>query len=222
MSYFNRDFIDFFEELAKNNNRDWFHENKKRYEKSVKQPFTAFVEDMIVRIQSDDPRVRIMPKDAIFRINRDIRFARDKTPYKVQMSALISPAGRKDKVFPGLYFEFAPDEIRIFGGAYIPDRNQLQSIRNSIAGNSDEFVKVIGDKKFVAMFGELVGEKNKRLPPEFRAAAETQPLLFNKQYYYGATIDSAELLNNKLPELLMEYYYAAKPMKEFLEKAMGY
>ncbi len=222
MSYFNQDFIDFLMELTKNNNREWFHENKKRYGKSVKQPFAGFVEEMIARIQSDDSRVMIAPKDAIFRINRDIRFTKDKTPYKTQVSALISPAGKKDKIVPGFYFEFAPDEIRVYGGAYSPDKHRLHSIRSCIAGNPDEFNRVISDKKFTEMFGELVGEKHKRLPPEFKAAAETQSLLFNKQLYYGATFDSKELLSNKLPDILMEYYYAAKPMKEFLEKAMGF
>ncbi|MCB0846293.1 MAG: DUF2461 domain-containing protein, partial [Bacteroidetes bacterium] len=105
MPYFTPDYIAFFEELARNNTKEWFDQNRSRYEKSVKKPFYAFVERMIDLISEDDPAVMITPKDAIFRINRDIRFSNDKTPYKTNFSAVVSPGGRKEMVTPGLYFE---------------------------------------------------------------------------------------------------------------------
>ena len=97
MAYFTKDFIDFFKELAANNKKEWFDFNRKRYEKSVKQPFAEFVQEMIDRIRADDPKVDISTKDAIFRINRDVRFSKDKTPYKTHMAAIVSARGKKDK-----------------------------------------------------------------------------------------------------------------------------
>jgi hypothetical protein len=103
MTCFTTDFNAFFMDLAKNNNKEWFDANRKRYESSVKKPFHAFVGEAIQRIGKLDRTVAIEPKEAIFRINRDIRFSKDKTPYKLSCSAIISPAGRKDHAVPGLY-----------------------------------------------------------------------------------------------------------------------
>ena len=100
MAYFTQDFIDFFQELSANNHREWFHANKKRYEQQVKVPFQSFVQLMIDRVQEVDRNVVLTPKDAIFRINRDIRFSADKTPYKTNVSAIISSGGKKDKNDP--------------------------------------------------------------------------------------------------------------------------
>ena len=95
MAYFTQDFLDFFKELAANNHKDWFHANKKRYEASVKDPFKLFVQDMIDKAAKVDGRFAGEAKNAIFRINRDIRFSKDKSPYKLQMGAVISPGGKR-------------------------------------------------------------------------------------------------------------------------------
>ena len=94
---FEKDFIDFFKELAQNNNKEWFDSNRKRYESSIKKPFKEFISKLISEIQLHDSEVLIEPKDAIFRINRDIRFSKDKTPYKLQTSAIVSAGGRKNR-----------------------------------------------------------------------------------------------------------------------------
>ena len=90
MKYFSSDYLEFFKELAPNNNKDWFDKNRKRYIDSVKEPFKKFVTDLIQEISKVDDEVQIEAKDAIFRINRDIRFSKDKTPYKLNNSAIIS------------------------------------------------------------------------------------------------------------------------------------
>ena len=134
MSFFTADYLDFFKELAANNHKDWFDANRKRYEKSVKDPFKAFVQEMIDRVRAEDSSVQIEPKDAIFRVNRDIRFSKDKTPYKTQMSAIVSPGGKKDKTTPGIYMELGPENLKIYGGAHMLDKEQLLAIRETIAG----------------------------------------------------------------------------------------
>ena len=97
MAYFDTDYLEFFKELAGNNHKEWFDIHRKRYEQSVKIPMQVFVKDLILALKRIDKEIQIEPKDAIFRINRDIRFSKDKSPYKLQSSAIISKYGKKDK-----------------------------------------------------------------------------------------------------------------------------
>ncbi|NOG45407.1 MAG: DUF2461 domain-containing protein [Calditrichaeota bacterium] len=218
MPWFENDFVAFFLELKANNNKEWFHENKKRYEKMVKEPFHDFVAEMIGRIQKDDPSVAIQPKEAIFRINRDIRFAKDKTPYKTNVSAVISPGGRKDFSTPGIYFEFSPNGVQVYGGAHHVEKDQLLKVRTAIMKDPAEFNKVVKAISFITNFGELLGQKNKRLPKEFMDAAEKLPILFNKTFYYGATLDLDVLLSENLADQIYELYLAGKPFNSYFKK----
>ncbi|MEX0967705.1 MAG: DUF2461 domain-containing protein [Bacteroidia bacterium] len=221
MSYFSKDFIAFFLELEKNNHKAWFDENRKRYETSVKKPFQSFVQEMIKRIQAVDPEIQLEPKNAIFRINRDIRFSQDKSLYKTHMAAIISPQGRKDHQHPGLYFQFGGEKAWIGGGAYQLEKDTLQKLREHIATHPGKLEKLSNQKEFKAKFGELKGEKNKVLPKEFKDAAQEQPLLFNKQFYYMVETDADIILKPNLPEIMMDYYMTAKPVNDYLKEAMG-
>ena len=220
MGYFTKDFISFFKELAANNHKDWFDVHRKRYKESVKDPFEAFVKDMIIRINADDPDVLIQPKDGIFRINRDIRFSADKRPYKTHMSAIISAAGRKDKGYPGIYIQLGAEGVRIYGGAHMLEKENLYKVRQTLANQPGALDKLLAADDFKAKFGGIMGEKNKKLPPEFKEAAEKQPLIFNKQFYYGADLPAKHITSDTLGDTIMEYYFAAKPVKEFLTKAI--
>ena len=221
MAYFTQDFLDFFKELSANNHRDWFTANKKRYENSVKKPFNAFVQTMIDEVHADDNRVVITPKDAIFRINRDIRFSADKTPYKIFMAAIVSAGGRKDHSTPGLYLQFGSEDARIYSGAHSLDKLKLQAVREAIVSDMDTFEKRINDANFKKKFGAIHGEEHKRLPKEFKEASEQQPLLFKKSFYYFAKFEPEFILKDNLPELIMDYYHAAKPLNEFFGQAMA-
>lgn len=221
MDMFTVDFINFFKELSPNNNKKWFDQNRKRYEVSVKTPFHNFVERMIKKIQADDPEVKITPAESIFRINRDIRFSRDKTPYKTQMSALISRTGKRDKGFPGFFFSMGAANIMIYGGAHSLERERKYSIRKYISEHLEAFSKLLVDRVFKDKYGGIHGDKNKRIPAEFNDAAEKQPLLFNKAYYYYAKLDVKMILDPSLEDIFMDYYLAAKPMREFLISAVS-
>lgn len=221
MSYFTPDFLTFFKELAANNSKNWFDANRKRYERSVKNPFEMFISEMIARISADDSSVAITSKDAILRINRDIRFSKDKTPYNDYMAAIISAGGRKDKSIPGLYLRLGADEIRIYGGAHMVDANALERIRRAIATDFDGFEKLLNAPDFRTHFGTLHGEQHKRLPAILRFLAARQPLIANKQFYYYAILDAKHLLSDDLPDLIMSYYRAGKPINSFLRQAMG-
>jgi len=221
MSYFTNDFIKFFEELKQNNNREWFQENKKRYELSVKEPFEAFVQDMIYRIHEDDESIMLTPKEAIFRIYRDIRFSKDKTPYKTHVSAVISNGGRKNYTDPGVYLEVSSEHLRFYSGIYEMSKDQLENVRSFIASNLDEFNTLLKNKTFKKYFGSVRGEQNKRIPKKFNEILSSQPLIANKQFYYFSELEPNKILSKNLPSNLMKFYHAAKPMNLFLKEALG-
>lgn len=216
MSWFTNEYEQFFKELADNNEKEWFHANKKRYENHVKKPFEKFIADMILRMQSYDPECKIQPKDAIFRIYRDIRFSKDKTPYKTQMSAIVGRGGRKDHSLSGMYLEMGHRHLRIYGGVYMPEKEQLQAIRQEILYNMEEFEKVISEKHFKKHFGEIRGEQNKRLPSEFAEVQDKQPLIANKQFYYFSDLDPDLITSDKLVDAFYKVYDVSKPVREFL------
>lgn len=220
MSYFEPDFLKFFRELKKNNNRDWFEKNKTRFKKVVKEPFEDFVQEMINRVHAEEPEVMISVKDAVFRIYKDVRFSKDKTPYKTHMSAIVSEGGRKDMTIPGLYFQFGAEGIDLYGGSYMLEREQLKAVREAIASNLKAFDRLLKGAKFKSMFGEIRGERHKRVPAEFKAEYEKQPLIANKQFYYHAHLDGSNIIKKDLPTMLMKYYKAAQPIKNFLKASI--
>lgn len=221
MAYFSKAFLAFFKDLSQNNTTAWFDQNRKTYEKEVKEPFKNFVGEMITRIQKHQSDIKIAPADAIFRINKDIRFSKDKTPYNTHVSANISSQGRKSKEEPGFYFQFSHDKIMIYGGAYLVEPDALKKIRSTIAANPKAFAAAYNDKDFKEKFGSIQGEKNKKIPDEFKAAAEKEPLIANKQFFFGAELKAKHLTENDLADTLMEYYKAGKKMNDYLRKAMS-
>lgn len=221
MPWFTSDVMTFFAELRDNNDKAWFEANKKRYEASVKRPMEEFAAEMIGRMQALDPTIDTTPRQAVFRIYRDTRFSKDKTPYKTNAGLAISRGGKRDPSTPGLYFHVDADEVAVASGVYAPDPTQVLALRRAIAANLDGFARLIADEGFVAHFGEVRGEKNKVLPPEFKELAKVQPLIANKQFYYWSSLDSSALLRDDLPDLVMEYLAAAEPLNDFWRRALG-
>lgn len=216
MKYFTEEYLNYFKELASNNNKPWFDENKQRFEKYVKQPFEFFVADLIEELAKKDKRLSgLMPKDAIFRIYKDVRFSKDKTPYKIQMSAVIAEGGKKS-LLGGMYFEFGPEHVRFYMGIYSPEKEQLNVIRTGIANHPDQFEQLISDEKFKKMFGEIRGEKNAKLPVELKDAGSKQPLIFNKQFYYFTQLEPEVLLSEKLMETAEDAFITGQPLSDYL------
>ena len=220
MQYFSPDFLEFFKELAANNHKPWFDENRKRYEKVVKEPFKKFVGDLIDEVKSKyEPDLLIAPKEAIFRINRDIRFAKDKTPYKTNVSALLSPKGRKNNTYAAHYFELSPEHIGIYGGLYGGKADAVLAMRMHIANNIDTYEKLISNKNFVSHFPEgLKGEVQKRVPKELKDLAEKHPVLYQKQFYYHTNLDPELIHSKELMPTMLEYIKASHGVKRFLRE----
>lgn len=220
MAYFTQAYLDFFKELAANNEREWFHANKKRYEQDVKKPFDAFIAAVLERMKEEGADIEIQAKDAIFRINRDIRFSKDKSPYKLNRSAICSKYGRKDKSYPGLYLDFGPEKVWMGGGAYFLDKDQLYDMRDHITKHPKKFQNAINDKDFVKLFGEVRGDKNKIIPKEFKPTLEKVPQIANKQFYYMAEYAPETLLTDDIVEQCITHWKASAKIENFLIEAI--
>lgn len=217
---FTLDYLDFFKELAANNHRDWFQENKKRYENTVKKPFQQFVQELIEMVSKHEGEMDIQPKDCIFRINRDIRFSKDKTPYKLNCSAIVSPGGKKDKSYPGLYVEAGPEHLRVYGGVYMPDKEQTYDIREKILHKTKDFQALYLQKDFKKYFGEIRGEKNKRTETAFMKHSETEPMIMNKQWYWFSEMKPETIASESLVSEIEKRYMAMKPLLDFYREAL--
>lgn len=203
-------------DLARNNHKDWFDANKKTYQKEVKGAFEAFTEHLISRMKKPYGLGDLKASDCIFRINRDIRFSKDKTPYKLQMSALIAKGGKKAMDSPALYFEIGPEYVNIYTGVYMPEKDRLMSIRTKIAKNIKAFSKIIQAKDFVKYFDAPQGERSKILPAELKAAAAECPYIYNKQFYVMHSIDAEKILEPGLDDQILKIYAVADDYNAFL------
>lgn len=214
------DFLNFYVSLAANNDRDWFHAHKDWYVEAVKQPFEAFVQALIEAMREIEPDIDLTPRQAIFRINRDIRFSKDKSPYKLHASAVINTTTRKDYGNPrGFYFEISPEHIQQYGGIYMPDAAMLQRIRTYLAAHLEEFEALLADPAFVATYGTMRGEQHKRVPKAFKAVHERLPIIAHKQFYYYAERPAEEITRPDLVALMIEQYKVARPLNDFLYQA---
>lgn len=221
MSYFNDDFVSFFKELSQNNRKEWFHVNKPRYEKNVKQAFEKFIAVLILRIQEHDPSFRMEAKECILRINKDIRFSKDKSPYNLHYTAFVSKGGRKDKSIPGIFLRFSAEGIDIMGGCYAPDKEQLKAIRSHIAAQPSVLKQLASANDFKSVFGAIQGEINKKIPLEFQAAYDDEPLIANKQFYFVAHEPVRLITSPDLPDVVMQYWLAARPLNEYFSQAIS-
>lgn len=215
MAYFTKEYLDFFQELEKNNHKEWFNKNQKRYENFIRKPMIALVEDVISSMQECDNEFNPDPKKCLGRINRDIRFSKDKTPYNTHFFVNITK-GTKENPVAGIAFRFGGHDGGIMAGFYQPSKEKLAEIRQKISTNLPEFEKLKSEKDFVEKFRSVQGETFKRVPPEFQSTFEKEPLIANKQFYYVSEKDENFVLSEKLKDIIVNYWLAAKPMNEFL------
>lgn len=216
------EFYEFFKKLAANNHKEWFDENRSWYESAVKSPFEDLCSALIeAKANADKSFLELRPRDVIFRINRDIRFSKDKTPYKLNRSALIAPGGRKSMSPGGFYFELGPGGNAFYTGAYMPDKSELLNLRTYIAANQDAFRKIIENKEFKTIFGQVEGEKNKRLDAAFKTAGEIQPLMYNTQFYIKHDIPEKVVLSGDLTGYLLELDQKASAFTGFITRGIS-
>lgn len=218
---FSKETLTFLSDLENNNNRDWFHGNKKTYEKFVKSPLKDFTQTMIDEVLGEKAFLNnIQPKDCLFRINRDIRFSKDKSPYKTNLGVVISEGGKKDSTTPGMYIEISHKHLRLYSGCYTLNKEQLLNVRETLFNNTERFLSLANDPKFVNAFGEVRGERNKRIPKPFSEIQDTFPFILNKSFYYFKEYTAETILKESLVKDLITDFEIAKPMNTFLFEAL--
>lgn len=214
-----KELLTFLKELKDNNNREWFEENKKRY-KVLQENFTLFIEMLINEIGQFDKEVAGIPaKKAVFRIYRDVRFSKDKSPYKTNFGGFIV-AGGKSSGKAGYYLHIDPQGSFLAGGIYMPPTPVINLVRESIVNNTEDFLGIINDSDFKKYFGSINGEKLKRPPKGFPADFKEIELLKFKSYTVMHSLDEKELQSESLFSKLVDGFELMSPLNKFINHAL--
>lgn len=214
--------LKFLKDIRKNNNREWFETNRRRYE-AAKEDFEQFLSLLIKELTKVNKNFAgLEPKDCVFRIYRDVRFSKDKTPYKSNLSASIKEGGKKgDKC--GIYIHIEPDGEwgnMIAGGFWQPDSPLLKSIRQEIEYHTPEFKKIINSKDFKKWFGELEGEKLKNVPKGIDKDHPDVELFKYTSYIISHEIKTKDVTSNALLKECVSGYKVMKPLLDFLNRSV--
>lgn len=214
--------IKFLKDLKKNNNKPWFDANRGKYE-DAKKDFGEFIQSVIDRHSKNDGSIKeLKAKDCLFRINRDIRFSKDKTPYKTNMGASINRGGKKS-IFAGYYFHLEPGESFAGGGIWIPMPPELKKVRQEIDYNLDEFKKIITSKKFRSVYGELYKGEDvslSKVPQGFEKDNPAGDYLKLKSFLAMKKFKEADIASKDLEKQVLEAFNALQPLVEFINKAL--
>jgi uncharacterized protein (TIGR02453 family) len=205
--------LEFLGKLRDNNNRMWFQENRTAFDQA-QEAFAIFIDALIRDLGKFENMAGVSAKDCIFRIYRDIRFSKDKTPYKTNMGAEIVGGGRRSGRL-GLYFHIAPhDQSMIAGGLYMPSGEQITKFRQTIARDARKFKKIVNEKEFKKYFGKLEGEKLKTAPQGFARDHPEIELLKLKQVLVHHPLSDKQVL---APNVEAHVVGVCKAMKPFLD-----
>lgn len=215
-----KDIFDFLKELKENNNKEWFDKNRDRYQ-SAKKIFEEFSELLISEVNKIDKSVGLPEaKKCIFRIFRDVRFSKDKTPYKSNFGCFIAQGGRKS-IYPGYYFHYEPGSSFVGGGIYCPPKETLLATRTEIYENPEEFISILNKPSFKKVYSELwQDDKLKTCPKNFPKDFEHVDLLRYKSYTAVTNIEDKELLSDKLVDKILDSFKELKPLNDFINNAL--
>ena len=212
--------LDFLQDLADNNHKDWMDDNKKRY-LEAKQYVIELVTQVVEKASAFDPSLStIEPKKALFRINRDIRFSKNKDPYKVNFGAAIVGGGRNSGN-PGYYLHLQPANNFIGGGLYQPPSEVLAKVRQEIDYNGQKLRSIISDKDFVKIYHEPYStDRLKTAPKGYPKDHPDLDLLQLKHYVYMHEVSDAEVVSDRFVDEVVEAYRTLHPFNLYLREAL--
>ncbi len=212
--------ISFLKSLKKNNNREWFEKNRGKYE-LAKQDFELFVAAMLKELTKKNPSFgNLEVKDCVFRIYRDVRFSKNKIPYKTNMGAYFVEGGKKsDKA--GFYIQVEPGNSFIAGGSWMPQAPQLKAIRQEIDYNFAEFEKIIHEKSFRKNFGELSDTRLKTTPKGYESSNPAILHLRQTSFTADMHIDDKTFMSNSFVKKCGAVYESIIPFLKFLNTAIS-
>jgi uncharacterized protein (TIGR02453 family) len=215
---FKREAIQFLADLAANNDRAWFQPRKADYERLLKEPLEQLCLALAERFEAKQVPLDADPKKSPFRIYRDTRFSKDKSPYKAHISASFSWTGAEKRVHgDGAYFHFQPGEMFMGGGMWHAEKERLDAFRAAVLKKPDKVRAAFEDPGFVKVFGEVKTEDAlKRVPVGYPQDHPMADMFRWKDVIFGKPLSDAQVLSPKLPDTLADSYAAAVPVLRFL------
>ncbi len=209
--------IDFLKKLSKNNDRDWFNNNKNLY-LAAHENVLAFVEALLSEMRKHDLIETRTAKESLFRIYRDVRFSKDKSPCKTYWAGHFKRATKKLR--GGYYFQIGPGETMAAGGFFNPDPKDLLRIRKDIDINFGDWKKMLSDKKLVTTFGELKGEKVATSPKGFSKDNPAIELLKHKQFYFSSSFTDKEVIGNDFLKEMNQTFRNLRPYFDYMSDVL--
>ncbi len=211
--------LDFLKELALNNDRDWFNANKPTYEKA-KKVVEDFVQSLIFELSVfDKSLIGLEAKKTMFRIYRDVRFSKNKLPYKTNMGSYISAGGKKSEK-ASYYLHLEPGSSFLAGGSYRPQSENLKKIRQEILYNTKEYKHLLDSNPIKKYFDGVRGEKLKRPPIGFPADFHDIELLKNKDFIMVHEISDDIVFSDDFLSYTVNVFKALKPFNDFLNRSI--
>ncbi len=214
---FPKEGLSFLTALAKNNDREWFKARQDVFERAVKEPMIALVEDVNAALEAFAPGYVNEPKKAIARLHRDTRFSADKSPYRTEMSAVFPCGGAPKEAAAGFWFGISPEGVELVAGAFMPGPEQLAKVRAYLSTEHAAFKKLTTAAALKSAFGALQGERLQRVPRGYDAEHPAAELLKLKQYYFATTLPADAALKSDLPKELAKRFKAATPFVQQLD-----
>jgi uncharacterized protein (TIGR02453 family) len=214
--------LGFLRRLKKNNNRPWFRNHRTEYEENVRFPMQCLIAGLAVRLHDDVPEVEFNPKKSIFRIYRDTRFSKNKTPYKTNIGAWFGLRNLQgDTETPGLYVGVGTEEVFVGGGIYMPSGAQLKAIRRKIAEDPEGYLALVRSPRFRKKFGGIQGAVLSRAPLGYPPDHPMIEHLRHKQFFVGVELDEKACYAPKFLETVAEAFADTMPLVRWLVRAMS-
>ena len=219
-THFSPDALQFLRGLARNNRRDWFDARKPIYERELKAPMLALIEEINGELVDFAPEHIRPAQKCMFRIYRDTRFSPDKTPYKKHVSAWFAREGLDGKSGAGFYFHLSGKELIIAAGCYMPERDQLLAIRNHLLEHHQEYRRLARDRKLNRLMGDFDGLRLTRPPKGFPKDHPAMDLIACRQWGVSTTLPADAALQPTLRKEIVSRFRAAAPLIEFLNRPL--
>src|ERR1051325_5126096 len=222
-AYFTPELFKFLRQLDQHNNREWFQENKSRYEKFVRDPFLKFIEDFRPKLNAMSPHFIADPKPvggSLLRIYRDMRFRKDQAPYKTMMAARFPHRAYKERMAPGLYLHLDPEHSFFACGLWHPDGDTRALVREAIVRDPQRWKLAMRRKVFASVW-EVSGESFTRLPAGFDPNHPLAVDLKRKDFTAHMMFTEEQVCSTAFLQSISRATRAAAPFIEFLTRAVG-
>lgn len=217
MASIDKNSLDFLKALSKNNSRDWFNTHKDRYTRAHHN-IIAFADALVAEMGKHDTIETLSGKESLFRIYRDIRFSKDKTPYNTHWSGALKRATKKLR--GGYYFHIKPGNSFVAGGFWGPEPNDMKRIRQDIEYNYRDWKKMLGNKRLVKTFGKLTGEQVSSAPRGYTRDHPAIDLLRHKQFILKHTFNDKEVCSPRFVYRVSDVFKQMRPFLNYMSDVL--